>query len=439
MKQILTKNIGLKILSVLFAIVLWILVVNVDDPVITRTYTGIAVEITNASAITGEGKTYEVADGSDTISVTISAERSIIEALTKENIKATADMKNLTFMNTVPIELKTTRYSDKINSISSRTANLSLIIEEKKDKQIKLTISTEGKVAGGNIPGKITPVVDVVKVSGPESKVNLVDKAEIIIDYAGMNESFTTSSPVTLYDKDGKIIDDEAISISSDEIRTSVEILETKEIPVTAYYTGTASMGYGATGMVICEPSSVVVAGKGSAFETISSVKIPDSRLSIDGAVENVTGVVNIKDYLPEGIVLADDSFDGNINIEAVIEKHDTMTVNLPVKNITVTNLPEGYSAHIVYGEETVAIEISGLQDDFSSINQNTITAEIDANTFSPRIEEGHDVSEGEIYAGSNDGTVLLTLPSGMTQISTVNMEVIINRTDDEDTENSEG
>ena len=131
MKNLLTNNIGLKILSVISAILLWIIVVNIDNPVISRVYSGIPVEIINSSAITSEGKTFEVADDSDVITVVISAERSIIEDLTKDNIKAVADMKNITFMNTVPIELKTTRYYDKLESIQAKTPNLSVVIEEK--------------------------------------------------------------------------------------------------------------------------------------------------------------------------------------------------------------------------------------------------------------------------------------------------------------------
>ena len=135
MKNLLTNNIGLKILSVISAILLWIIVVNIDNPVISRVYSGIPVEIINSSAITTEGKTFEVADDSDVITVVISAERSIIEDLTKDNIKAVADMKNITFMNTVPIELKTTRYYDKLESIQAKTPNLSVVIEEKEDRK----------------------------------------------------------------------------------------------------------------------------------------------------------------------------------------------------------------------------------------------------------------------------------------------------------------
>lgn len=427
MRKLLTNNIGLKLLSVFGAIILWIIVVNVDDPVISRIYTGIPVEIINGSAITAEGKTFEVADDTDTISVVISAERSIIEALSRENIKATADMKNLTFMNTVPIELKTNRFADKIGSISSKTSNLSVIIEERKNKQIKLTINTEGKVAQGYIAGEIDPVVDVVKVSGPESKVELVKTAEIVVDYADMNESFTTSCTVSLFDEDGEEIFDEAITVSKKEVRASVEILETKEIPVTAGYVGITAAGYSPTGTVICDPSSIVVAGKGAAFDNLSSIKIPDEVLSIDGASENVVVSTSINEYLPKGVVLADSSFKGDIDLVAVIEAHNSTLVELPVKNISVVNLPEGYIAHVIYGEETIPFEVSGLANELQSVQQSEMTAQIDALTLVPRVEP-EEVQEGAVVnTGSNDGAVLLTLPQGLVQLTNVNVEVVVN------------
>ena len=427
MRKLLTNNIGLKLLSVFGAIILWIIVVNVDDPVISRIYTGIPVEIINGSAITAEGKTFEVADDTDTISVVISAERSIIEALSRENIKATADMKNLTFMNTVPIELKTNRFADKIGSISSKTSNLSVIIEERKNKQIKLTINTEGKVAQGYIAGEIDPVVDVVKVSGPESKVELVKTAEIVVDYADMNESFTTSCTVSLFDADGEEIFDEAITVSKKEVRASVEILEKKEIPVTAGYVGITAAGYSPTGTVICDPSSIVVAGKGAAFDNLSSIKIPDEVLSIDGASENVVVSTSINEYLPKGVVLADSSFKGDIDLVAVIEAHNSTLVELPVKNISVVNLPEGYIAHVIYGEETIPFEVSGLANELQSVQQSEMTAQIDALTLVPRVEP-EEVQEGAVVnTGSNDGAVLLTLPQGLVQLTNVNVEVVVN------------
>ena len=441
MKKFLTDNIGLKAASVMAAIILWIVVINVDDPVITRVFIGIPVEVTNVEAITSEGKTYEIAGGSETISVSVTAGRSVIEALSKENIKATADLKNLTFMNTVPIEVKSSRYADKINSISSRTASLPVIIENKKDKQLKIDISTVGEVAKGYVAGSIDPDVSVIKVSGPESKVNTVSSAQISVDFSDMNETFTTSCPIVLYDAAGTVIRDSSISVSKNEIRTSVEILESKEIPVTASFTGTPAAGYGATGIVICEPSSIVVAGKGSAFENLTSVNIPADVLLIDGASENKSVSVKITDYLPSGVILADRKGSKEVNITAVIEQHATDYISLPVGNITVTNLPKGYSAHIVSGDEIILMEISGLPEDLINMPaDDEVKAQIDATALSPRLAAGETLDDNDkVHVGVNDGKINLILPEGVDQVSNLSIEVVINYNEGEKSEDSKG
>ena len=47
-KRILTSNLGLKIVSVLVACMMWIFVVNVDDPEKVQSYSDVIVEIRNS-------------------------------------------------------------------------------------------------------------------------------------------------------------------------------------------------------------------------------------------------------------------------------------------------------------------------------------------------------------------------------------------------------
>ena len=53
--SVVTNNFGLKVLSIIFAIIMWLVVVNIDDPKITKTFTT-TVSITNESAISDMGK-----------------------------------------------------------------------------------------------------------------------------------------------------------------------------------------------------------------------------------------------------------------------------------------------------------------------------------------------------------------------------------------------
>ena len=47
MKRALTKNWGLKLLAFVFSVLLWIIVMNIEDPVDERTFSGIQVTVTH--------------------------------------------------------------------------------------------------------------------------------------------------------------------------------------------------------------------------------------------------------------------------------------------------------------------------------------------------------------------------------------------------------
>lgn len=432
MKKILTNNIGLKIASLLVSVLLWIIVVNVDDPVITRVYSGVTVDIVNASSVAADGKTYEIEGGNEPISVAVTANRSVIEKLTKNDIKATADLKNLIFSDTIPIELKTTIYSDKVTSLSSRTAYRTVTIEDKVEKQVKLSIKTTGEVSSGHYAGEITPEFSVVTVKGPKSKVELVKSAEISVDYSGMNETEWISSQVVLYDEDGKEISDPTFELSKTEIRVTVEVLATKEVSLVAGgYVGTPAAGFGATGEIVFDPSSIIIAGKASNLDKISKVVIPAEKISVEGASGRTTIEMNVKDYLPEGTVYVDErNDDGIVNVTAVVEPHESLTVDILKDNISVINLPEGYSFNIVYGEDTMKFDISGLPEDLSKINPAEIKGQIDASELIPQQNEEQENGEDEephVHEGVNRGNIILVLPQGIVQNGTTSVEVVIN------------
>ena len=50
MKRALTKNWGLKLLAFVFSVLLWIIVMNIEDPVDERTFSGIQVTASSFAA-----------------------------------------------------------------------------------------------------------------------------------------------------------------------------------------------------------------------------------------------------------------------------------------------------------------------------------------------------------------------------------------------------
>ena len=123
MKKRLMNNLGLKLLSVICAFFLWLIVLNINDPVDYQQFTGVQVEMINADAITGEGKVYEILDNSNVITVTVKAKRSILDTLSRENIRAVADLSEVTITNTVSIKLSSNKYNSSIDNAYKQLAD----------------------------------------------------------------------------------------------------------------------------------------------------------------------------------------------------------------------------------------------------------------------------------------------------------------------------
>lgn len=255
MKKKLTANLGLKILAVLFSIAIWFIVININDPVDKSVFRHIPVEILNEDAVTDQGKVYEILDGTNVIDVTVWAKRSILDTLREDNIIATADMQEINIMDTmVRIKLSTNKYNDKLESITSTTENMLVSIEDMKREQFVIGAVTVGEPEEGYMIGNISTDQNLVSVSGPESVVNQIDRAEVSVNVPGVSQDIRTDVTVRLYDKDNKIIENKNLKKSLDQVKVNIEILQTKRVPLSFTVTGEPADGYALTGVIESTP-----------------------------------------------------------------------------------------------------------------------------------------------------------------------------------------
>lgn len=421
MRKKLTDNLGLKLISVLLAIALWIVVVSIDDPVISRTFTGIEVEVLNSDAIVKQGKTYEILENSNNISVTLSAKRSILEKISRDYIKATADLKEMSIMNTVPIDVRTTRYSDMVASVIPLTKNLKVSVEDLEKKQLSISVETIGTPAKGYVVGSNSPSVNITTVTGASSKVSKITRAVATVDVSGRTSNIRTSADVVLYDGNGDVVNSNKLTVSVQDILVDVTILETKEVSVKASIDGTAADGFSYTGYVVVNPETVTVAGSGSVFDSLSVIEIPPEDISINGLTEDTSFTIDINDYLPSGIRLADSDSDGTVVVTAYIGKLENTMIDIPTSNIFIDNVPDGFTASVVDIGGTKRVEVQGLNEELQAIDAATIMGSIDASTMTPR-----ELIEGEegFHAGSYDAYVRWNMPQGITVVGSSMLEV---------------
>lgn len=420
MKKMLTKNLGLKILAVLFSIILWLIVVNINDPVITVPFYDVPVEIINADSITSQGKMYEVLDGTDRIDVSVKANRSIVDSLSKDNIRAVADMEQLTFMDTVGIQLSSNKYNDKLDSITSTTDSLKVSVENMQKNQLVVSCETVGEPEEGYMLGNISTDQNLVRLSGPESAISKVSKAVASVNVTGMTSDISTAVELKLYDEENNQISNKSITTNISSVNVNVEILAKATVPLSYVTVGVPASGYAVSGQITATPGTVAIAGKKSVIDTVSEIEIAD--LNVTGQSSDMTTTINIKDYLPDGVRYIGTSKDANITIVVGIEQESSVTLEIPGRNIVLTNTPAGVKGTMEKLEDVIPIGIKGLSSVIDTINESAVQGMVDLTLLQ------QSMGTQSLEAGKYSVDVVFLLPEGVTVTTPMNVEVEVSK-----------
>ena len=205
MKTRLMNNIGLKILAFLAAGLLWLLVVNIDDPVTSATYQDVPVTVINQEVLAEEQQTFQIVDDTQTVDVTVTARRKILNRIQKEDITATADMRELTLKTQIPITVTVAGY-DSVEA-EAYPRNLQVKLEDEELKNFPIVPKTTGTVRDGYVLGDIEAVPENVSIRGPKSVVDQIDRVEATVNVSGLSEDKVLTSRLMLYDDEGDEID----------------------------------------------------------------------------------------------------------------------------------------------------------------------------------------------------------------------------------------
>ena len=424
-KYKLTTNLGLKVIAFIFAVFLWFIVVNFDNPVGSSTFRDIPVQILNDDIITSAGEVYQV-EGDRTVTVVVYATREVRQKLTSDNIVATADIKQIDSTGRlVPIEVTINGFSGESVTAEAIPRNLTIQREKSGKKVMSLTVDTEGvKLADGYILGDASVEPDQVTITGAESVLDQVDRAVAQVDEVeGVSEDSVLPASLVLYDANGNELNQTQMSnnLGEEGLSVSVEVMKVKGIPVVFDVEGSPAEGYKYTGCV-STPESVQVCGKSEDIDKISEIDVPASVVDISGASEPIEMSVDITPYLPEGVELVDEN-SGNVKVTVKIEQEGTLSVDFMVSSIRINNLAENLQVSYEPDAE-ITFRFTGDEDLLDTLDiSNAVSV---------------DLSDYD-RPGSYDVPVKVNLPEGISQDGQVTVQLTLAEKASEGDQGSQG
>ena len=390
LKMSLTNNIGLKFLAVLIALVLWLAIVNVNDPEKTITVSNIPISVTNESAITSRDMVYNV-KSEQYLNITVSGKRSIVSNLSAEDFRATASLKELSKVNSIPVDVTTKNASlgRKITIVKQSAQTILVDVENVEEKDFTdLVVEYTGKVADGYVAGLSSMSTDEVTVKAPTSIIDKIKKVAVRCSLDGTNTNISKKCPVILYDKNDKEIKSDEIELSDKKIRVNVNVLRAKQVAISTINKdelGKPADGY-VVDDVILSSDSITVYGSEESLDSIESLDIQDD-IDVSDAKGDVTQNIDVTGKLPKGLSVSGES---TITVKVLIKKLITRTFEYDASEVSLNDLSSNLDVQLVtkkvkvtlQGEEEVISQLTkddmAISADLGKVKEGTTTVHVD-------------------------------------------------------------
>jgi len=344
MKEKVTHNFGLKMLSVALAALLWLVVINSQDPVETVTFDDIPVTIINEAALTAKDKIPEVVEG-DSVSVVVEARRSICDKLTKADIIAVADFEKVSVTDAVPIDVSVKGYSERdVEIIRGMNQVMKLRLEDSISKDFRVKIFTTGQAAEGYVIGDMVASPNMITLTGSSTQISKVKEVVLMVDVDNISsESHTMGVPV-IYDMNGDVINSSKVTMSTKEVAVTIPVLKTMTVNIVVSTEGEPAPGY-EVGTISHQPMAVTVAGTPTdlvllGYTLHATCNITDQ----SGVVEENIDISSLWDESLDSLRTVDED---KLAVTITMQEYEKKVFELTPEDVELKGLPEDFTGSI--------------------------------------------------------------------------------------------
>ena len=382
MKERLTRNFGMKIISLIIAIFLWIIINGLTDPVTTEVIEDIPVRLINEEAMDSVGKIFEVVSG-ENITIKVRAKRSVAESLDADDFLAVADVTKMTEMNAVEIVVKCARYSEnEVEILSKRTSDgtgmMMLALEESDTQSFAVSVVPDGTVADGYYITETQASPNLLTITGSKTQVGRIAKIAVLVNVDGATGSFVQSATPIVYDNNGNVVESSKLSFSTEQVQVSMTLLPVKQIQVNVTQNGTPFYNYDCTGIEFA-PNTVMVAGK---IEDLAKLSRLELRCDISNARADVEAELGIEEFLKEQygekyILVGDNA---HVSVKATIERMQSREITLLTSSLELRNLAEDLT--VEFSEVSTGITVVAVPKYLNDISAASLQPYVDCSNY---------------------------------------------------------
>jgi len=374
MKEKVAHNFGLKVLSVGLAALLWLVVINSQDPMETVTFDDIPVTIINEQALVAKDKIPEVVEG-DSISVVVEARRSICDKLTKGDIVAIADFEKISVTDAVPIDVSVNGYSERdVAIVRGLNQVMKLRLEDSISKDFRVKISTTGQAKDGYVIGDMVASPNMIRLTGSSTQISKIKEVVLMVDVENASVDSQRKGVPVIYDLNGEVVNSSKVAMSASEVEVTIPVLKTKTVRIVVTPEGEPAPGF-EVDTVSYQPDMVTVAGTPSDLLLLGTTLRARCDVSdCDDVVEENIDIASLWQESLDSLRLVDED---KLAVTITMKPYEEKVLDFPVSAVELQNLSEEYQAEIL-GLSVTQIHILGKEAGMKELNLQKLAPYID-------------------------------------------------------------
>ena len=370
----LSRNVWLKLLSLLLAILMWNYVISTNTTITrSKVVTGLTGYITGQTTLNANRLSLldDPTEKLSNISVTVDAPQTYYSRVGVENVQVTLDLSSVRTAGTQEVPLRAVTTFGRVTDIVPESLTLTFEAQDSRSVPINSVLTGDLQEDYWYSITRLNP--SYLTVSGAGSVVRNIGSATVFMDVTGHNAPYTQALPYTLSDTSGEEVSQEMLNLSSSSVSVSVDIYPCKELPISTdqanVITGQPAEGY-VVQSVSMQPESVTVAADAELLEGLTELMIDP--VSVSGATQSFTtraaisslmGVKNLSaEQVYVNVVVVEASISGKVDKVSVLMtgKGEGLSVEYNSMSVYVTG-PRSAVEELQKDGVFLSLDLTGL------------------------------------------------------------------------------
>lgn len=352
------NKILLQIVSVLIAVVLWIIVGYTENPSIDVNIKNVKVEYRGLMELENKGFTIADVEKLPQISVGLRGKRSdLIKVLGR--INASVDVSKVTAAGTYELDIAINVPINSVQVIRQKTTQ-EIVVEPYITQEIPITIKQTNAEKNKDILVRSEPINSTLEIAGAQSLIDQIDHAEIIADIGDIHSDSAQKYAYKLMSRSNNEIDyKQRLQTTEPDLLVKHTVYTPMTASVTTGMSEELRRSYAATIKSLSETSMIIGVRNGVSAETVTAM-FPDDVYEL-GTKEYTLTLTEPEDvYIPEPTIV----------VKADFAARTEQTVELPVQALNASQAVSvspievriaAVSGVTVADNITASVDLSGL------------------------------------------------------------------------------